>query len=107
MSPLPNPWPGLELHKWPASDRYPKHGQVLKGEVQAVSIPWPERAYLELRLDPKRNSKVRSKSVSAEVIETADHPKAKKRLFNTPRWGKTDACRTLTVRSERDLPTTV
>jgi len=75
--------------------------------VRSAEITWPTHPGLTLRLDPSRNSKTPSSNVSTEVIRDATHRKATKSLWNTPRWGKTDGCKTLTVRSERDLPTTV
>lgn len=92
---------------WDRKTQYPKNGMVGKDVVCEASITWPTHPGLTLRLDPSRNSERRSKNVSAEVISDAAHPKATKSLWNTPRWGKTDGCKTLTVRSERDLPTTV
>ena len=100
-------WHGLHLQEWQQNGSFPKNGLIgVDGVVWATSINWPVREYLSLQLDPARNGPKRGKNVSAELIDSMDHPKSKKRLWNTPRWGKTDKCRTLTVRSERDLPTT-
>ena len=106
-----DPWPG-HREGLTNGDRWPRDGQYERGggvRAFARSSVWPppEASYLTLRLDPSRSSKVASKRVTAERIETKEHTKAKKRLWNTPRWGKTGGCKTLTVRSERDLPTTV
>ena len=60
-------------------------------------------SYLTLQLDPARNSKVASKTVTAERIDTKEHPKAKKRLWNTPRWGKTDGNHVLWSRGWEDM----
>ena len=101
-------WHGLALKPWSTSTAFPKHGQIdVDGTVWSTSIDWPVREYLSLQLDPSRNGPKRGSNVRAELIDSMDHPKSKKRLWNTPRWGKVDSCKTLTVRSERDLPTAV
>ena len=98
------------MRKWKKDGCFPKNGHVgVDGIVWGTVKPidWPVRNPLHLQLDPSRNGPVRDWKVTAEVIDSVHHPYAKKRLWNTPRWGKTDSCRTLTVRSERDLPTTI
>ena len=101
-------WCGVAPHRYPRASTPPCAQFDANGAVRSARVDGlPRRAPLSLRLDPSRNVATPHKRVSTEIIDHADHPRCRKALWNTPRAGKPDGSRTLTVRSERDLPTAV